>query len=428
MVKIFAWVFERCHKCWAPGGSIRCLVVGYGGANNTGSEARTACAIDQMLAADPRIDITLTSLDRRQTFRYLVESERLHVVQINPVFIISMLKLVLRADIVVLIEGSCFKENFSSALLWFFMYSAELAQRLGIPTVTYGVDAGALSPANRRWAKDVATKIDLLMVRTNAAAQVLRSIGVDREIAVTTDAAFSLKPEGARWAQTVLAGQGIDMARPIVGIAFEEFFWWPVVPSVWRALLGIDKDRYKSIYYHSWGGGAKEKSRSMKEQVAAYANWVAAKYDAQVVLFAMEHLDIRPCRDVQGLMKSRSILIDADHANARQIAALLRQLDWLITCRYHALVFAMGGGVPTVGLAHDERIAAILDELGLIDDAFISYEETEILELLKEKTCFIEKGAQSISRKIRAALPAYLARNEGNRSQFEGLVKKRFPA
>lgn len=427
LVWLFGCIFRPFSRRWQPGEAIECLVVGYGGANNTGAEARTAEAIRQMQAADERLRITLTSLDRRQTLRYIDEGSRLRVAQIHPVFIVSILRLVLRSDLVVLIEGSCFKENFAAALLWFFLYTAGLAQRFGKPTVAYGVDAGPLKPANRRWARDVAERMDLLMVRTHGARQVLRSIGVAREIAVTADTAFTLQPEGESWAETVLAGQGVDLSRPIVGIAFEEFFWWPVVPRPLRALVGIGEDRYKSVYYHSWGRDGRARSRALKEQVARYADWAVATYGAQVVLVAMERLDIGPCRDVQGMIGARTVIVDADHANAAQIAAILRRLDWLVTCRYHALVLAMGGAVPTIGLAHDERIATIMDELGLLQDAFVSFEDGDVLALLQEKTRWLREHSSMVRRTIASSLPGYLARMAENGRRFGELVAGRFP-
>lgn len=426
LVRFFAWFFRHRKPKWQPGMPIRCLVVGYGGANNTGAEARTIEAIRQMLDADLRIHITLTSLDRSRTLRYLEENERLKVAEINPVFIFSLAKLVAAADIVVLVEGSCFKENFSPALLWFFLYAAELAQKLGIPTVTYGVDAGALTPKNAKWARDVAQKIDLLMVRTSHAEHVLRLLGVKRKILVTTDTAFSLVPEDSEWMETVLTAHGIDLKKPVVGIAFEEFFWWPVVPSIWRAVRCVKKDRYKSIYYHSWQGEARKKSIAMKEAIAAYADWVASEFNVQVIFFAMESLDISPCRDVISIMKSTAPLFDADHITPSQMAALLQRLDWLVTCRYHALILAMPAGVPVIGLAHDERIASVMDELELLHDFLISHEEKQILPELREKTLKLRSSSDRIRKRIESSMPAYLSRMEQNKINFTKLVAEKF--
>jgi polysaccharide pyruvyl transferase WcaK-like protein len=402
-------------------------VVGYGGANNTGAEARTAGAIDQILKSDKRIRVTLTSLDREQTLRYLPETERLCIVQINPVFIFCMLRLVLRSDIVVLVEGSCFKDNFSSALLWFFMYSAGLAQKLKKPTVAYAVDAGNMKSSNMRWAKDVANKMDLLMTRTQTAAGLLREIGVRREIRVTTDTAFTLEPAGEKWAGECLASSGIDQRWPVVGIAFEELFWWPVVVDLWRAARGVKKDRYKSIYYHSWEGQAKTRSKKMKQDIAAYADFVAKEHGAQIVFFAMERLDAGPCKDVMSLMKFKSVLFDSNNFDAAQMTALLRRLSWLVTCRYHALIMSMGGGVPVIGVAHDERIETVMEELGMKEDYFIDYKQENILFDLKNKTHKLLSRHSEVSQKIREAFPAYIRRMEENAAYFSELIRDRFP-
>lgn len=427
LIRILIPFLRLIHRPWRPGGPIECLVVGYGGANNTGAEARAAEAIRQMLAADPRMRITLTSLDRESTLRYVSEGERLSVAGINPIFIFSMARLVSRSDVVVLAEGSCFKENFSPALLWFFMYSAEIAQRLRIPVVAYGVDAGPLSGANARWARGVAQWIDLLMVRTAAARARLCEIGVERPIEVTTDTAFTLVPEGRGWAEEVLSGEGIDLQRPVVGIAFEELFWWPVVAAPFKAILGVREDRYRSIYYHSWGTDGRRRSAEMKRAVSAYADWAAEELGAQVAFFAMERLDMEPCRDAISMMGGRAVLLDADRFSASQMAALLRRLDWLVTCRYHALVLSMGGLVPAIGLGHDERIESIMDEMEMLHDFFIAFEERGTFDLLREKTRLLLRDPGAIRRRIEAVLPSYLERDARNGELFAGLVSEKFP-
>ncbi len=426
IVWIFAAVIGRRRRAWQPGSPIECLVVGFGGISNAGAEARTAGAVRQMLDADPRVRVTLTSMDRLRSLRYLEENERLHVAQLHHVFVWSVARLAARADIVVLVEGSCFKEIFSPALLWFFLFVAELAQRAGVPTVAYAVDAGMLTPRNARWARDVAQRMDLLTVRTESAAQILRTMGVTREIVVTTDTAFSLVSEARVWAKTVLAGSGIDFKKPIMGIVFEEFFWWPVVPRIWRALLGIKKDRYRSIYYHSWPGNAREQSSAMKDALASYADWAATELGAQVVFFAMQGIDVAPCREVVERMAAPSVLFDAEHASAAQLETLLRELDWLVTCRYDALVFSMGGAVPPIGLAHDERIASIMDELGMLNDYLISHEEERLLIHLKEKTSLLRSSSDRIRRRIESAMPRYLARMDENKVRFAQLIATQF--
>lgn len=116
----FGIIFRPFRRWWKPGQPIRCLLVGYGGANNTGAEAHIDEAIKQMRAAvGDRLHITVTSLNRERSLRYTKEDEHVRIVQVPSVFMISLANLVLKSDIVVLVEGYCFMQFFSQVLFWF---------------------------------------------------------------------------------------------------------------------------------------------------------------------------------------------------------------------------------------------------------------------------------------------------------------------
>lgn len=423
----FGILFRPFRRRWKTGEPIRCLLVGYSGANNTGAEVHAAEAIKQMReATDGKLDVTVTSLDRRRSLRYLTEDERLHVVEIPSAFMIALLKLVLRADVVVLVEGYCFMEYFSQVLFWLFMFSADLAQRLGLVTVAYAVDAGALRPANASWARRVADRLDLLMMRTNATAKVLEGMGALKKPIVTTDTAFTIEPASHAWVEKKLVEVGLDRHRPTIGIAFEEFFWWPVVPRLGKFLLGIARDRYKSIYYHRWTSEGRGRSRAMKETVAAFADWAGREFDAHIALFAMERVNAEPCGDVIRMMERPAALFDADRYDGRELTALLRELKFLVTNEYHALLLSMGGGVPVIGLGHDERIQSVLAELGFKNEYYVHYDERDILGKLKRKSALLVAEEGIVRKQIADAYPSYLERMRANGTHFAKLVATKF--
>jgi polysaccharide pyruvyl transferase WcaK-like protein len=407
---------------------VRVLLIGYGGANNTGAEVHTDEAIKQMRnELGGRLDITVISLSRKRSLRYTDEDECLRIVEIPPIFIFSILKLVLRSDMVVLIEGYCFMEYFSQVLFWLFMYAAGLAQRLGLPTVGYAVDAGKLRPANAEWAREVADRMDLLMVRTKQAADALKEIGVSKETVITADTAFTIEPESDEWRRKVYQEEEVDISKPVIGIAFEEFFWWPVVPSLSKFLTGRTRDRFKSIYYHTWTPERRKLSREMKGAVAQYADWVAGELDANIEFFAMERVNAEPCRDVMNMMIRPAVLFDADRYNGSELTALLRGLKFLVTSEYHAMLLSMGAEVPFIGLGHDERIESVMGELGLKEDYFIHYREDEILKKLKAMSVKLLENEDSVRSSIIDALPSYHKRLLENGEHFAELVNKRFP-
>lgn len=427
LVVLFGMVLRPFRRRWRPGRPIRCLLVGYGGANNTGAEAHADGAIRQMrVACGDRLDITVTSLNRERSLRYIAEDPRLHVVQIPTTFIFKLARLVARSDVVVLIEGYCFMQYFSQVLFWFFMFAADLAQRLRLVTVVYAVDAGELAPANASWAARVANRMDLLMMRTGAAVGVTRALGVDREMIVTADTAFTVEVRDGEWARRKMIDAGLDVERPTIGIAFEEFFWWPVVPAVGKFLKGQKEGRYRAFYYHTWSPERRRQSDDMKETMARFADWAGGSFNANIAFFAMERINEEPIADVMRRMVRPAVLFDADRCDAGEMAALLRSLRFLVAGEYHALILSMGAGVPVIGLGHDERISSVMAELGLKDDYYIHYTDDDVGEKLARKSERLMVEEEIVRARILGAMPSYLERMEANAQHFAAIMREKF--
>ena len=164
----------------------KCVLITYSGANNTGAEARTIEAIDQIKSASgDSYDYYFTTINKKNSLRYFDESDNFKVIEVHHIFFLfNLIPLYLKSDLVVLVEGSGFRQNFSSTLLWFFLSALTLAQALKIKTVAYAVDAGKLTTSNKIISKHVIDKLSLLMTRTQQAADVIKSWGVKNEIVV----------------------------------------------------------------------------------------------------------------------------------------------------------------------------------------------------------------------------------------------------
>lgn len=84
------------------------LLVGYNGANNTGSEARLLKVIEDVRAiAGPRTMITVPTLNERNLRRYLQEDRYLRIVPLPSIYHLTLRRLVRQHDLVMLVEGSC---------------------------------------------------------------------------------------------------------------------------------------------------------------------------------------------------------------------------------------------------------------------------------------------------------------------------------
>jgi len=126
------------------------LLVGYNGANNTGSEARLIAIIEDLRQVlGPEVQITIPTLNEENLRRYLEEDDFLHIAPIPSIFLFAIRKLVKEHDLVLLVEGSCYMDTWTSALLWAFLWTTKCAHDLGKPCIAYAVDAGELSSLNQ---------------------------------------------------------------------------------------------------------------------------------------------------------------------------------------------------------------------------------------------------------------------------------------
>ncbi len=107
------------------------LLVGYNGANNTGSEARLLSIIEDVRRVlGPELHITVPTLNEENLRRYLDEDECLHIAPIPSIYFLALRKLVKEHDLVLLVEGSCYMDTWTSALLWAFLWTTRCANSL----------------------------------------------------------------------------------------------------------------------------------------------------------------------------------------------------------------------------------------------------------------------------------------------------------
>ena len=107
---------------------LKVLLVGYNGANNTGSEARLLSIIEDIQSIlGPQVEITVPTLNQENLHRYLKEDKQLHIAPIPAVFFISINRLVKKHDLVLLVEGSCYMDTWTSALLWAFLWATPVS-------------------------------------------------------------------------------------------------------------------------------------------------------------------------------------------------------------------------------------------------------------------------------------------------------------
>jgi polysaccharide pyruvyl transferase WcaK-like protein len=344
------------------------LLVGYNGANNTGAEALLQADIADLRAVlGPDARLTVPTLNAANLRRYLQPGPRLRIAPIPTIFFAAVRRLVREHDLVVLVEGSAYMDTWTPALLWYFLWATRCADEAGKPSLAYAVDAGQLSRLDRWLTRRVASRSELIVTRSAAAAERLRSWGVTAPITATADNAFNFQPDpgDAAWLRT-----GWPEGAGAVGLALVDFSRFPVVVRPW----GRRQDCYRWPYYFAHSPARRRMSQALAEGYAALADGIVARHGRPVALIAMEELDEPLARAVQERMRhgTRARVFSSREHDASRMTTLLRSLDLLVTSRYHAAVLSMAAAVPQLAVGHDLRLRTLYEELGLAGELFVA--------------------------------------------------------
>ena len=412
----------------------RVLMVGYNGANNTGSEALLQADIEDLRAVlGHEARITVPTLNEANLRRYLKEDPTLAIAPIPTLYFGAIRRLVRESDLVLLVEGSTYMDSWGSPLLWAFLWASACAAEMGKASLAYAVDVGALSPANRRRVRAVASRTGLIITRNVAAAEKLRGMGVTAPMASTADNAFTFQPKEADrgWPERAWPQAHAGM----VGLALVDFTLWPVVMRPW----GPSERCYKWPYYFSSSAARRLHRESLARGYAALANRMEKATGKAVALICMEQMDEALAMQVQRRMShpERTRVFSSRHHDASQMTVLLRGLDLLVTSRFHASVLSLAAGVPQVAVGHDSRLATLYQDLGIKDGWFIDpgirdglargvfYPEffTELRE--RVDLLLAEPGLQSDS--LRRGYEAQLDRARQNRRFLADFVARKLP-
>jgi polysaccharide pyruvyl transferase WcaK-like protein len=342
----------------------RILLIGYSGANNTGAEALMLADIADIRAVfGADVPITIPALDPAQLRRYVGDIPNVRIEHLPTIFFPTIRRLARQHELVMLVEGSAYMDTWTSALLWYFLWATRCAAADHVPCIAYAVDAGQLRPRNVRLVRRYASRTDLIVTRSAAAAERLRSWGVAAPMEVTADNALTFEPraDDARWLRAAWPEAG---PAP-VGIAAVDFSRWPVVIRP----FGRAEDRYRWPYSFSRSPERRRTSETLAAGYARIADAVIQEAGRSVALIAMEQLDEALARAIHARMRNphRAQVFSSRALDASKMTVLLRSLGALVTSRYHAAILSMGAGVPMVAVGHDLRLRTLFDELGLSD-------------------------------------------------------------
>ena len=320
------------------------LIAGYFGKRNAGDEAILGGMLAELRGVRDDLRFQVVSWDPEST-------RRLHGVEAIPwTDVPGLIDAVREASLVIVGGGGLFHDYWgvepgsmlTSRQAGIAQYGGPivLARLLGVPSMLYAVGVGPLrTPEGRQLTRELFDAADAATVRDAPSRELLAELGCSVEaIEVVPDPAFHL-PRGA--ADPAIAGVLQGMQRPILGVALRH---WAMgaVPADWQSQVAAALD-----------GHLAEKGGT-----ALFVPLQDGESEVED--------DVRLSRAVMTRMeRGGQAALTPDGLDPLQRFHLLEGCDAVLGMRLHAVIAALRGAVPVVGLAYDPKVVVLMEASGL---------------------------------------------------------------
>lgn len=395
-------------ETWCPGKPLKLVLAGYVGTRNTGADVRVEEMIRQFrhIVGDDELELTIMSVNLARTAGYFRTVRQVELPVVFPKFLYDECP---KHHGVISCEGSMFKSKFANAL------STMMAGSLGIAgvehklAVGYGAEAGGMTPAMRDFVKKHC-KHALVQCRNNPSREVLGRLGI--RTTGGTDTAWTFDPAPPAVGEALLREKGWDGKKKIVVVCPINPFWWPVKPDLAKtaALAAVGQFReehYRSFYFHHSSDDASEKYSDYINGIAEGLEAFTRDRDVFTILVGMERVDRKACESLSERLGTSPPQFISDDYDMFQMVSILRRCSYMVSSRFHAIVTAMPGLVPSGGITMDERIRNLMNDRGH-SDLFLEVDEDNLGEKVLAMLLRLERDAEQISADIARVIPEQL--------------------
>jgi polysaccharide pyruvyl transferase WcaK-like protein len=121
------------------------------------------------------------------------------------------------------------------------------------------------------------------------------------------------------------------------------------------------------VYFHRRGAGVDEALGRYLDALASALRAFARRQGAKIAVVGMERIDRAACEALAARLGEPCPVFVSDEDGFQELVSLLRASSFVVASRYHAVVCSMTAGVPSVGVAMDERIRNLMAERGTPD-------------------------------------------------------------
>jgi len=212
-------------------------------------------------------------------------------------------------------------------------------------TKCYFLNVGAgplICPLAKWFIKSALALADYVSFRDDDSRDLVQKIGFTGQSQVSADCVYALDsmPSGDR--------DATERVYPIVGIS-------PMAYCDPRVYWQKDQALYDRLIHN----------------VASFGSWLTANH-YHVTLFSTDiWFDSQATKEVNALLRGGNASWQSQSITLQQIVGLdqllstIQTTEYVITCRFHGVVFAHLLNKPVIALSHHPKVSSLMDDLGL---------------------------------------------------------------
>lgn len=313
--------------------SKKIIMSGYFGFSNSGDDAILKSIIESFKSLDPDLNIKVLSKDTDLTER------EYGVAAVDRFKYFDVKNSLKAADMLISGGGSLLQDKTSSRSIWYYLLIMKLAKRYKKKVFVYSNGVGPINKRfNRNFTRRVLNKVDYITLRDKDSYDFIKSIGVNNQnIKVLSDPVFNLKE-----ASDESVRKKFDINKYTVLVSIRSWMDDEKLIAELSKFLSYLIDEGKNIVFMPM---QTPRDTDISERIAANlksTKIIDEKYPVEILM---------------GLMKNA---------------------DFIVAMRLHAMIYAIHQNLPFIGLSYDPKTETLLkdfDESINIDVDAINYDD-----------------------------------------------------
>ncbi|WP_196792488.1 polysaccharide pyruvyl transferase CsaB [Fenollaria timonensis] len=313
--------------------SKKIIMSGYFGFSNSGDDAILKSIIESFKSLDPYLNIKVLSKDPDLTER------EYGVAAVDRFKFFDVRKSLKAADMLISGGGSLLQDKTSSRSIWYYLLIMKLAKRYKKKVFVYSNGVGPINKRfNRNITRRVLNKVDYITLRDKDSYDFIKSIGVNNpNIKVLSDPVFNLKE-----ASDESVHKKFDINEDTVLVSIRSWMDDEKLIAELSKFLNYLIDEGKNIVFMPM---QTPRDTTISEKIAANlksSKIINEKYPVEILM------------------------------------SLMKNADFIVAMRLHAMIYAIHQNVPFIGLSYDPKTETLLkdfDESINIDVDAINYDD-----------------------------------------------------